>query len=289
MDRLDNLISAFLSGGFNTAYNILIRDLASYLPGILNFMQQVNESFTWFAASLTIMLTIWNMCRNSIRLEELKRPETLIRALFRMILTYFAVTTSWDIVCALMTASGQLISVAFTAVGMDVGITAENFFPVSGSESWWSTFINTVISLVNFSWIIELILFIAAFCVAVTLSVKLVLTVMTRYFKIYLLAAVSPIPLAFFAADDTENVGRGFVHTFIAVCMEGLVIALAMIVFIAYMQSGVDLLDMMGVKSLATELNFGGLADIGGQILNMLILEGLIKGADELAKEIISR
>lgn len=288
MDRLDELISIFLSGGFDSAYRILINDLSSFAPGVMNFMEQLNSGFQWFAVSLCIMLTVWNLCRTSVRLEELKRPETLIRAMFRMIFTYFLVTTSWDIVCGLMSASSSLISIAFSAVGMDAGIHASDFFSVSGN-SWITTVLNTTLSLLNFSWIIELILLIAAFCISVVLSVKLNLTVMTRYFKIYSLAAVSSIPLAFFAADDTESIGRGYAHLFVSTCMEGLVIALAMIVFIAYMQSGVDLLDMMGVKSLAAELNFAGLADLGGQILNMLILEGMIKGADQMAQSIISR
>ena len=119
------------------------------------------------------------------------------------------------------------------------------------------------------------------FIVAMVLSVTLILTVFGRFFKIYMFAALSPIPLSTFGSESTQEVGRNFLKSFTAVCAEGLIIGLALIVFTAYSQNPIISFDGLGIfewlGDVAEEITY-----MFTQIFNMLLLLGIIKGADQI-------
>lgn len=54
----------------------------------------------------------------------------------------------------------------------------------------------------------------------------MILTVYGRFFKIYLYTALSPVALASFAGEPTQNIGRSFIKGYSAVCLEGVIIML---------------------------------------------------------------
>ena len=69
--------------------------------------------------------------------------------------------------------------------------------------------ITNLMAVINpLSQIPSLLLGLIGFIVAVVLSVTLLLTVIGRFFKIYLFAALSPIPLATFGSESTTPLGR---------------------------------------------------------------------------------
>ena len=52
-----------------------------------------------------------------------------------------------------------------------------------------------------------------------------------RALQLYIMAAFSPIPLAFMALDDTRQIGVGYLKNFTAVCIAGLIIVILLIAF----------------------------------------------------------
>lgn len=50
-------------------------------------------------------------------------------------------------------------------------------------------------------------------------------------FKLYMYTALAPIPLSTFAGEPSQNVGKSFIRSYCAVCLEGAAIALACIIF----------------------------------------------------------
>ena len=126
-----------------------------------------------------------------------------------------------------------------------------------------------------------LILEIVGFIVAIVLAITLILTVFGRFFKIYMFAALSPIPLSTFGSESTQEVGRNFLKSFTAICAEGLIIGLALIVFTAYSQNPVITFEGTGifewVGNLAEEITF-----MFTQVFHMILLLGIIKGADQI-------
>ena len=54
----------------------------------------------------------------------------------------------------------------------------------------------------------------------------MILTVYGRFFKLYLYTALAPIPLSTFAGEPSQNVGKSFIKSYCAVCLEGAIIVL---------------------------------------------------------------
>ncbi len=75
-----------------------------------------------------------------------------------------------------------------------------------------------VVSLI--SWVVVL----AAYIVALVVC-------WARALQLYIMAAFSPIPLAFMALDDTRQIGVGYLKNFAAVCIAGVVIVILLIAF----------------------------------------------------------
>ena len=69
------------------------------------------------------------------------------------------------------------------------------------------------------------------------LSFVMILTVYGRMFKLYMYTAIAPIPLATFAGEPTQSVGKNFIRSYAGVCLEGAIIALACIIFSVFAAS----------------------------------------------------
>ena len=55
------------------------------------------------------------------------------------------------------------------------------------------------------------------------LSFVMIMTVYGRFFKLYLYTAIAPVPLSTFAGEPSQNVGKSFIKSYAAVCLEGAV------------------------------------------------------------------
>lgn len=290
MGFIQGILNMF-NGAMQLSYDFLTKDLDTFAPSVASVMRNINDAFVAFASALLIILTLWNIVKSATTITELKRPEVILKVFVRFGITYFLITHTWQILQAVITISGGLIARAFTASGNIVDgswqeITAPTFTnPVMGFLSQVTGF------LANFNLAVkipELLVALIGFIVAIVLSVTLVLTVFGRFFKIYLFTALAPIPMAAFGAEDTHPIARNFVHSFIGVCLEGAVIALAMIVFAAYAGTSIFDFSSLGIfdwlGTAAEEICY-----MYEQIFNMLLLLGLIKGADQVVHQVFSR
>ena len=113
------------------------------------------------------------------------------------------------------------------------------------------------------------------------LAFIMILTVYGRFFKIYMYAALSPVALASFAGEGTSHFGKAFLRSYVGVCMEGAVIVLACIIFSAFSSSGTPVVDSSA--SVVTQV----WSYLGEVIFNLLVLVGLVKAADHIAKEML--
>ena len=111
------------------------------------------------------------------------------------------------------------------------------------------------------------------------MSFILILTVYGRFFKLYLYSALSPLPLSSFAGEGTSAIGKSFIKSYVGVCMEGAVIVLACLIYSAFLSSDAPAVDAsLPAVTMAWQY-------IGQLIFNMLILTGMVKGADKIMRE----
>lgn len=71
----------------------------------------------------------------------------------------------------------------------------------------------------------------------IVLSFIMIMSVYGRYFRLYLYTAIAPVPLSSFAGEPTSSIGKAFLRSYAAVCLEGAVIVLACIIFSAFAAS----------------------------------------------------
>ena len=112
------------------------------------------------------------------------------------------------------------------------------------------------------------------------LSFVMILTVYGRMFSLWMYAAIAPVPLSSFAGEPTSNVGKNFLRSYAGVCLQGVVIALACIIFSA-VSSSLPAVDTSVSVVTAVWTYVGELA------FNLLVLVGAVKGCDRIVKEIM--
>ena len=112
------------------------------------------------------------------------------------------------------------------------------------------------------------------------LSFIMIMTVYGRFFKLYLYTAIAPVPLSAFAGEPSQNIGKSFIKSYAAVCLEGAIIVLACIIFSLFASSppvvDPDAAAVTQVWSYVGEL-----------IFNMLVLVGAVKMADRVVREMM--
>lgn len=96
----------------------------------------------------------------------------------------------------------------------------------------------------------------------------------------YLYTAIAPIPLATFAGEPTQNIGKTFIKSYTAVCLEGAIILLACIIFSLFASSP-PVVDT-NAEVVNQVWNY-----IGELVFNMLVLVGTIKMSDRVVREMM--
>ena len=113
------------------------------------------------------------------------------------------------------------------------------------------------------------------------LSLVMILTVYSRFFKLYIATAIAPVPLASFAGQPSSSIGIAFLKSYAAICLEGCVIVLACVIFSAFASSPPAIAD--DTLAAATIVwNY-----VGELIFNMLVLVGAIKMSDRIIRELM--
>ena len=100
-----------------------------------------------------------------------------------------------------------------------------------------------------------------------------------RWALTLLATAIAPIPLASFAGQPSSSIGVAFLKSYAAICLEGCVIVLACVIFSAFASSPPAITDST-LAPATIVWNY-----IGELIFNMLVLVGLVKGAERIVRE----
>lgn len=112
------------------------------------------------------------------------------------------------------------------------------------------------------------------------LSFIMIMTVYGRFFKIYLYTAIAPVPLSSFAGEPSSGVGKSFIKSYAAVCLEGAIIVLGCIIFSLFAASPPV------VDETAAAVNQVW-SYVGELIFNMIVLVGTVKMSDRVVKEMM--
>ena len=112
------------------------------------------------------------------------------------------------------------------------------------------------------------------------LSFVMIMTVYGRFFFFFLYTAIAPVPLSTFAGEPSQNVGKSFIKSYAAVCLEGAIIVLACVIFSLFASSP----PVVDPDAAAVSMVW---SYIGELVFNMLVLVGAVKMADRVVREMM--
>ena len=220
--------------------------------------------------ALLVVFFVMGVMRTCSSLAETKRPETALKLFLRFALAKGAVTYGLELMMTLFTIVQGTVSTIMTSAGF--GVAQQTVLP---------TEIVTAVESCGFFESIPLwaVTLIGGLLITV-LSFVMIMTVYGRFFKLYLYTAVAPLTLASFAGEPSQNVGKSFIRSYAAVCLEGAIIVLACIIFSLFAASP----PTVDPNAAAVTMVWGY---IGELVFNMLVLVGTIKMADRVVREMM--
>ena len=232
----------------------------------------LNDGLKAIGYGLLVLFFALSICKSTINFRDLRRPEQGLRFFIRFVLAKTAVTYGIDLMTAIFNICTGIVSVIAEKMGT---AAADMALPEE---------LETAVNEVGFLASIPLWLVTILGClVIIVLSFVMILTVYSRFFKLYMNTAFATIPLSSFAGEATSFMGKAFIKSYMGVCMEGAVIVLACLIFSAFTSSG-----NFGLVDAESSAVVQVLAYLAETIFNMLVLVGLIKGSDRIVKEMFA-
>jgi len=195
----------------------------------------------------------------------------VFKCFVRFVLAQAAVTHGMELMTALfqiaqgmvstiMSASG-LTAVAATTLPGEMVTMIQNVSFMESIPLWAITLLGSL-----FIWVLSLVM---------------ILTVYSRFFKLYMATAIAPIPMSSFAGQPSSSIGVAFLKSYAAICLEGCVIVLACVIFSAFASTPPAIADST-LAPATIVWNY-----VGELIFNMLVLVGAIKMSDRLIRELM--
>lgn len=220
--------------------------------------------------SLLVLFFVVGVMKTCGNFAELKRPEIALKMFIRFILAKASITYGLELMTGLFDIVQGIVSKIMATSGL--ASTTEMVLPDSIVQSiedcsFWESVPLWAVTLIGSLFI-------------TVLSFIMIMTVYGRFFKIYLYTAIAPVPLSSFAGESTSQIGKSFIKSYAAVCLEGAIIVLGCIIFSIFADSP------PAVDETAEAVNQVW-SYVGELIFNMLVLVGTVKMADHVVKEMM--
>lgn len=239
--------------------------------GVWNVIVNINGALKAVGYALLVLFFVMGVVKTCGSFAEIKKPEVAFKCFIRFILAQAAVTWGMEIMTMLFRVAQGIVSTIMDSSGLSalsatelpskmVSIIEDVGF-LESIPLWAVTLLGSL-----FIWVLSLVM---------------ILTVYSRFFKLYMATAIAPIPLASFAGQSSSSIGTAFLKSYAAICLEGCVIVLACVIFSAFAST----------PSALTEDNLAAATIVwnyvGELIFNMLVLVGAIKMSDRIIRELM--
>jgi hypothetical protein len=238
--------------------------------GIWSVIVNIHGALMAVGLGLLVLFFVVGMAKTCSSFAEVKRPEVAFKVFFRFVLAKLGVTRGLELLMKLFEIAQGIATTVMTKAGMSG--SSKTVLPGSIIQAVDSAGFMEKIPL----WAVTLIgsLFITV------LSFIMIMTVYGRFFKLYLYTAIAPVPLSSFAGEPSQNIGKSFLKSYAAVCLEGVIIVLGCIIFNLFAAAP----PVIDPADPAVTQIWKYVAEL---IFNMLVLVGAVKMADRVVKELM--
>lgn len=238
--------------------------------GIWEIIQDIHGALMAIGLALLVLFFVVGVIKTCGSFTEVKKPEHAVKLFVRFAIAKGVVTYGLELMMALFEIVQGIIATIMKASGL--GNNNELILPDEMVEAIEDCGFFESIPL----WAVTLI----CSLVITILSFIIILSVYARFFKLYIYTAIAPVPLSTFAGEPTQQIGKSFLKSYAAVCLEGAIILLACIIFSAFAESP-PVVDQDAAPAAMVW------SYVGELIFNMLVLVGAVKLADRIVREMM--
>ena len=252
-------------------WKLLIQSPKTFKGGsIWHVILNIHGGLQAIGLALLVLFFVVGVVKTCGSFTEVKKPEHAVKLFVRFAIAKGVVTYGLELMLALFDIAQGVVSKIIKMAGL--GKVGKTILPKEMIKAVEDCGFFESIPL----WAVTLIgsLFITV------LSFVIIMSVYGRFFKLYMYTAIAPIPLSTFAGEPTQQIGKSFLKSYAAVCLEGAIIVLACVIFSVFAASppavNADAAPAAMVWSYVGELVF-----------NMLVLVGAVKMADRIVREMM--
>lgn len=230
----------------------------------------INDGLKAVGYALLVLFFVMGVVKTMGSFAELKKPEQALKCFVRFALAQAAVSHGMELMTALFSIGQGIVSSIINASGLsamaattlpaEMVSTIENVGFLESIPLWAVTLLGSL-----FIWVLSLVM---------------ILTVYSRFFKLYIATAIAPVPMASFAGQPSSSIGVAFLKSYAAICLESCVIVLACVIFSAFASAPPAVADQ-SLAAATIVWNY-----VGEVVFNMLVLVGAIKMSDRLIREL---
>jgi len=239
--------------------------------GIWSVILNINDGLKAIGYALLVLFFVMGVVKTCGSFAELKRPELAFKCFVRFVLAQAAVTWGLELMTALFSIAQGMVSQIMSSSGMTamsattlpdemIDIIKDVGF-LDSIPLWAVTLLGSL-----FIWVLSLVM---------------ILTVYSRFFKLYMATAIAPVPLASFAGQPSSSIGMAFIKSYAAICLEGCMIVLSCVIFSQFASTPPAISDT-SLSATTIVWNY-----VGELIFNMLVLVGIIKMSDRIVRELM--
>ena len=238
--------------------------------GIWNVIVSINGTLQAIGYALLVLFFLVGMVKTCGSFVEVRKPEHALKLFVRFAIAKGVITYGLELMMALYTIVQGVVSRIMATSGL--GSAGETVLPEE---------IVTAVENVDFFnsiplWAVTLI----GGILITILSFIMIMSVYGRFFRIYLYTAIAPIPLASFAGEPSQSIGKNFLKSYAAVCLEGAIVVLACVIFTVFAASP----PAVDPNANAITMVWTYVAEL---VFNMLVLVGTIKMSDRVVREMM--
>ena len=270
VDNLNNALNTW-NDKLAEIWNLITLSPDKFKNGVIwEVMTNIFNALQAIALALLVLFFVVGLVRTCSSFTELKKPEHVFKSFIRFAIAKGLVTYGMELLLAIFKICHGVTNTIITSAHF--ASTNQTFLPLE---------IITAIENCSFLESIPLWLVTLLGSILVTvLSFIMIMTVYSRFFKIYMYTAISPLAFSTAAGESSDFVCKNFVKVYFSICLEGAIIVLACIIF--SLLAGTPPVIDSSVSAVTMVWSY-----IGELVFNMLILVGTIRLADRVVKEMM--
>ena len=270
VDNLNNALNTW-NDKLAEIWNLITLSPDQFKDGVIwEVMTNIFNSLQAIALALLVLFFVVGLVRTCSSFTELKKPEHVFKSFIRFAIAKGLVTYGMELLLAIFKIchgvtntiinSAHFASTNQTFLPLEIITAIENCSFLESIPLWLVTLLGSILVTV--------------------LSFIMIMTVYSRFFKIYMYTAISPLAFSTSAGELSDFVCKNFVKVYFSICLEGAIIVLACIIF--SLLAGTPPVIDSSVSAVTMVWSY-----IGELVFNMLILVGTIRLADRVVKEMM--